>query len=146
MAKTYKVTPIVRFINKIMGWAIRMGYGPERSYLLTVKGRKSGRLYTTPVSLIIDDNDRLLVSPYGVVNWVKNARAAGQVTLSRGEKSETVTVTQVGPVESAPILKKYINIETFARPYFDLEPDAPIEIFIAEAWKHPVFKVGDSVD
>ena len=146
MAKTYKVTPMSRFINKIMGWLIRLGLGPKQSYLLTVQGRKSGKLYATPVSLVIDDDERWLVSPYGEVSWVKNARAAGQVTLRRGGKSETVAITQVGPVESAPILKKYINVEAITRPYFDLEPDAPIEIFIAEAWKHPVFKIGNSVD
>ena len=89
MAKTYRVTPMVRFVNHLMRLMIRWNMAPAQTYLLAVPGRKSGNLYSTPVSLVQEDDRRWLVSPYGQVSWVKNARAAGQVTLSRGGKAET---------------------------------------------------------
>jgi deazaflavin-dependent oxidoreductase (nitroreductase family) len=142
MAKTYEVTPEVRFINNLMQLLVRLGLAPKHTYLLTVKGRKSGREYSTPVNLVEEGGQRWLVAPYGEVNWVHNARAAGQVTLRRGRRSETVPITELGPADSAPVLKKYINTVSIVQPYFDARPDAPLEEFAREAPRHPVFLLG----
>ena len=142
MAKKYEVTPAVKLINKMMEFFVRWGWGPKQTYLLTVPGRKSGKLYTTPVSLVEEEGQRWLVAPYGTVGWVRNAKAAGEVTLSKGGKSETLSITEMGPQESGPILKKYLAIETFPRPYFEAQFDAPVDDFIAEADRHPVFRLG----
>jgi deazaflavin-dependent oxidoreductase (nitroreductase family) len=79
MAKTYHLNPMRRFINRMMRTMIRLGIGPQQTYLLTVRGRKSGKPMSTPVSLVEDGSTRWIVAPYGNVNWVKNARAAGEV-------------------------------------------------------------------
>ena len=84
MAKQYEVTGQVRLFNRLMEFMIRLGIAPKPMYVLTVKGRKSGKAYSTPVSLVEQDGKRWLVSPYGQVNWVKNARAAGEVQLLVG--------------------------------------------------------------
>lgn len=146
MAKTYQITSTTRLVNKIMQTLVRWGIGPKQTCILTVPGRKSGKLYSTPVSLVEDGANRWLVAPYGEVSWVKNARAAGQVTLTRGKTSETVTITEVSPAEAASVLKQYINVETITRPYFDIEPDDSPEAFVAEAARHPVFRVGHIVE
>ena len=99
------------------------------------------KLYSTPVTLVEQDGKRWLVSPYGEVNWVRNARAAGEVTLSLKGKSESVSISELGPEERAPVIKKYLQQEDFVRPYFDVAPDAPLEDFAAQAPKHPVFLV-----
>jgi deazaflavin-dependent oxidoreductase (nitroreductase family) len=142
MAKKYEVTPSIRFINKMMAGMVRLGIGPKNIYMLSVRGRKTGKLYSTPVSLVMDGSKRWLVSPYGEVGWVRNARAAGEVTLSRRGQSETVAITELEAEESAPILKQYMNNEKITQPYFDAKPDAPLVDFAAEAERHPVFKVG----
>jgi deazaflavin-dependent oxidoreductase (nitroreductase family) len=116
-----------------------MGVGSESDCLLTVTGRKSGIPRTTPVTLVVEGDHRWLVAPYGEVEWVKNARAAGRVTLSRGRRSETVSFTELGPVESAPVLKAYIKKVAVTRPFFDVSPDSPLEAFAAESPRHPVF-------
>lgn len=139
MAKTYQVNSVTRFFNRLMGTFLRLGTGPKNLYLLTVRGRKTGRSYSAPVSLVQEGDTRWLVSPYGEMNWVKNARAAGQVSLTRGKNTETVTVTELPPEKSAPILKQYLTREAMIRPYFDVPPDAPLEAFISEAPHHPVF-------
>jgi hypothetical protein len=86
-----------------------------------------------------EEGRRWLVSPYGQVSWVKNARAAGQVTLSRGGKSETVRIQELGPGDSAPVLQKYLRLEKIVQPYFEVTPDSPLVAFVAEAARHQEF-------
>lgn len=143
MAKTYRVTTTTRLANLLVKALVRAGIGAKGTYLLTVRGRKSGKLRSTPVTLLEEDGRRWLVAPYGEVNWVRNARAAGRVTLSRGGRSEAVSITEVGPQEAAPVLKKYAERVPITQPYFDAEPNAPIEAFETEAARHPVFRIGE---
>ncbi|MEW5961601.1 MAG: nitroreductase family deazaflavin-dependent oxidoreductase [Chloroflexota bacterium] len=145
MAKTYRLTPLVGFVNRLMRLLIRWNVAPSQTYLLTVPGRKTGHLYSTPVSLVQEEGQCWLVSPYGQVSWVKNARAAGQVTLSRGQKSETVSIQELGPQESAPVLQQYLRLEKIVQPYFEVTLDSPLEAFIAEAPRHPVFLIVDAL-
>ncbi len=109
-------------------------------YLLSVPGRRSGRTYTTPV-IIVENGERFLVAPYGEVGWVRNARAAGRVTLARGRHRETVGLRQVGPEESAPVLRTYLSRVRVVRPFFDISPDSPLDAFASEAARHPVFLI-----
>ena len=139
MAKTYRVTPFIRFVNRMMARMIRWNIAPPHTYLLTVRGRKTGKPYSTPVMLVEEDDQRWLVAPYGEVGWLKNARAVGEVTLFRHGKTETVRIQPVGAEASALVLKRYITLEGIVRPYFDVQPDSPIEAFVAEAPRHPVF-------
>jgi hypothetical protein len=50
-------------------------------------------------------------------------------------------IALANPEEAAPILKEYITKEGITRPYFDVQPDAPLDEFMAEAPKHPVFRL-----
>jgi hypothetical protein len=93
------------------------------------------------VTLVEAEARRWLVSPYGEVAWVRNARAAGRVTLARGRHAETVTVRELPPAESAPVLKRYITEVPITRPYFDVRPESPLDAFVAEASRHPVFLI-----
>ena len=72
---------------------------------------------------------------------MRNARAAGQVQLSRGRRSQTVQVEELAPEAAAPILKAYVQRVPIARSFFDAAPDAPLAAFVAEATRHPVFQV-----
>ena len=54
------------------------------------------------MTLIEEEGQRWPVAPYGEANWVRNARVAGKVTLSRGRRSQTMFVTQLVLEESAP--------------------------------------------
>jgi deazaflavin-dependent oxidoreductase (nitroreductase family) len=109
--------------------------------VLSVTGRRSGRRYSTPVQLAFLDGERWLVAPYGVVGWVKNARAAGAVELTRARRTERVWIEEVGPDEAAPVLREYVRGTPIVRPFFDAGPDAPLEAFAAEASRHPVSRL-----
>jgi deazaflavin-dependent oxidoreductase (nitroreductase family) len=141
MAATYRFSNLRRLLNGLVRGLLRVGLGPRHTYLLTVHGRRSGTPYSTPVTLVEAGRHRWLVAPYGEVSWVRNTRAAGQVTLSRGRHTETVAIVELGPEQAAPVLKQYVTEIPITRPFFDAKPDAPLEAFVAEAHRHPVFRI-----
>jgi deazaflavin-dependent oxidoreductase (nitroreductase family) len=119
---------------------IRAGLVPS-TYLLTTRGRKTGRPRTNPVTVVDHDGRRWLVAPYGPVSWVHNARAAGRVTLRRRLDTREYTVREVSAQEAGPVLKRYVGIATATRPYFVATKDSPVEDFVAEADRHPAFEL-----
>lgn len=121
------------------GGAVARRDRAEEELLLTTRGRMSGRLHTTPVSLVIDNGQRWLVAPYGEVGWVHNIRANGEATLHRGRSVERVRAEEVEADIAASVLKRYLQRERIVRPYFDATPDADLAAFRAEAGRHPVF-------
>jgi hypothetical protein len=76
-------TAIERIFNRVFGFLVGAGLGFSYNYLLQVKGRKSGKIYSTPIDLLEMDGKRFLVAPRGRTQWVRNAEAAGEVTLKR---------------------------------------------------------------
>ena len=130
-----------RLTDALVTAAIKRGIGPSQLYLLTVVGRKTQTAHTTPVSVVIEGSARYLVGPYGVVNWVRNARQAGTATLARAGQIEEFSLEAVSPEKAAPILKLYLALEPITAPYFDVRADAPVEAFQAEVALHPVFRL-----
>jgi deazaflavin-dependent oxidoreductase (nitroreductase family) len=120
---------------------LRWGLGPQHTYLLTVQGRRSGRPVSTPVTLVEEGGLRWLVAPYGDVGWVRNAREAGEVTLSRGSRAEAVLVFELEPAEAAPVLQRYVRQVPITGPFFDATPQSGLGAFLIEAARHPVFRV-----
>jgi deazaflavin-dependent oxidoreductase (nitroreductase family) len=121
---------------------LRMGVKMGNMTLLTVRGRKSGQPRTTPVTLIELDGERLLIAPFGTVNWVRNLRATGEATLRRGRHSERVSAVELSIQEAAPVLKKTLaRVPSFVTNYFDVTPDSPLADFEREAPRHPVFRL-----
>jgi deazaflavin-dependent oxidoreductase (nitroreductase family) len=119
---------------------IYAGVAPFGLHLLTVPGRRTGRRYTTPVSVL---GGRWLVAPWGERNWVKNARAAGSVELRRGRRRRRTRIEEVPSDERAPILREYVRTIRANREFFDAGPEDPVEAFAAEAARHPVFRLVD---
>ncbi len=142
MAKTYRVNAFVRISNAMTTFLLRRGVKMGTMTLLTVRGRTSGQPRTTPVTLIELDGDRLLIAPFGTVNWVRNLRTAGEATLTRGRHSERVSAVELSIQEAGPILKKTLaGVPSFVSNYFDVTPDSPLADFEREAPRHPVFRL-----
>ena len=125
--------------NAIVSVLARAGIGPF--WLLTTLGRKTGQPHTNPVTLVEQHGTQWLVAPYGAVSWVRNARAAGRVSIRRGRHSYDYLIREVAPDEAAPVLKRYIEVASATRPYFQASKDSPVEDFVAEAASHPVFEL-----
>ena len=72
---------------------------------------------------------------------MRNARAAGEVTLARGRRTEHVRVTELSPEDSAPVLRQYIAEVAITRPYFNVTLESSDQEFAAESPRHPVFEI-----
>lgn len=141
MAAAYRLGLARRVANRLIRLLLWLDLAPPTYSLLTVRGRRTGRPLSTPVTLVLEGGERWLVAPYGEVGWVRNARAAGEVTLSRGRRAETVRIVELGAAEAAPVLKRYVTRVPITRPYFDVTPDSPLDAFAAEGPRHPVFRL-----
>ena len=141
MAKTYKAGFGTRLINALFRAMTRLGLGASYRHILTVPGRKSGQLYSTPVDVLELSGQRWLVAGYGPSNWVRNVRAAGEVTLSRRGQAERFAVDEAGIEAGVPVLRRYITEIRVTRPYFDATPDSPDDVIAAELPRHAVFRL-----
>ena len=141
MTKTYRLTPITRVVNGIYSVMTRRGRGANYRYILTVEGRKSGAAKSTPVDVMEIDGQRWLVAPYGEVNWVKNARASGQVALSRGGSSSRWKAEEVRGLEAVPAIRCYITSVPVTAAYWELDADSTDVAVSAASEHHPVFRL-----
>jgi hypothetical protein len=82
MTKTFHMTNGMRIGTTILTVLLRAGLPFGSLTLLSVRGRKSGKIYTIPVALVERSGTRWLVAAFGEVSWVRNLRAAGQAVLS----------------------------------------------------------------
>jgi deazaflavin-dependent oxidoreductase (nitroreductase family) len=130
-----------RALNALVRPLARLGLAGSRTHVLTVPGRTSGTLWSTPVSIVREGDERWLVAPYGERNWVKNARAAGCVELRRGRARERLTVEELGAEAAVPVLREYYRRFRVTRSLFDVSLDSPLDAWLAEAPRHPVFRL-----
>jgi hypothetical protein len=98
-------------------------------------------IHSVPVVLVEQGKNRWLVAPYGVVDWVKNARASGRVNLSHLKWSEDFAIPELPAEESTRILKKYPEQNPITKPYFDAPVNSARDEFVKEARSRPVFEL-----
>ena len=139
--KPYRRSFWRRGLNAAVRPLARLGLTGPRTHLLTVPGRRTGRPWSTPVSIVEQDGERWLVAPYGSRNWVLNARAAGWVELRRGRRDERLVVVELAPEEAVPVLRRYYELARVTRPFFDVTLDSSEAEWLAEAPRHPVFRL-----
>jgi deazaflavin-dependent oxidoreductase (nitroreductase family) len=133
----------LRVANPVIVALQRRGLVIGTMRLLSVPGRKSGRLRTTPVSPLTVGGKRYIIGGFEEADWVRNARAAGWGILARGRKEERVTLVELPSEERGPILRKFPRevphgVQFFRQLYgVSGEP----EEFAALAPRCPVFRV-----
>lgn len=124
--------------------ALRLGARIGTQHILSVPGRRTGRLRSTPVSLVSLEGVRYVVSGEGLA-WVKNARAAGWAELFRAGRRERVRLTELPPAERGPILRAFWSQVPAGRSFiarlFGLAADASADDFEAAAPRCPVFRI-----
>ena len=125
--------------DTIVALAARAGIGPIQ--LLTTRDRRTGEPHTTPVVPVEHGGTRWLVAPYGAVGWVRNAREDGRVRSRYGHATRGYSVREVGADEAGPVLKRYVAVATKTGVQFQATKDSPVEDFVAEAGRHPVFEL-----
>ena len=133
---------VERFFNRIYGSLVGMGLGFSYNYLLQVRGRKTGKIYSTPIDLLDMNGQRFLVAPRGRTQWVRNAEASGEVTLKRGRYQQRFRLRPLSPTEKPAVLKAYLDrFHTEVQRYFPVQAGSPPETFGDIAENYPAFEL-----
>jgi len=133
---------IERIFGRILVALIRIGLVGGHFYVLEVRGRKSGRTIALPVDPIECDGRRYLVCARGNSNWVRNARAAGEILLVRGRYRRRFAVRELPPDLRAPVLKAYLDsYASEVQRFFPVPKGSPVAAFDELAPRFPVFEL-----
>ncbi len=124
---------------------LRRGFGPGPQRLLSVPGRRTGLLRTTPVAIVEVDGHRYIVAGWEVSDWVRNARAAGWGIVGRGRHSERVRLTELPVNERLPILREFARTVRGGRAFLTVAPDASDDDFAKASANHPTFRLDSFV-
>jgi deazaflavin-dependent oxidoreductase (nitroreductase family) len=137
-----KPTAIEALFNRAFGFLVGLGIAPRYMQLLQVRGRKSGRVYSTPVDLLHVGGKPYLVAPRGRTQWVRNAEATGEVALKRGSVRRNYRLRAVPDAEKPEILKLYLDgYKSEVQRYFPVPAGSPAAAFRDIAANYPVFEL-----
>jgi deazaflavin-dependent oxidoreductase (nitroreductase family) len=140
--KFRRPNPIERGFNRVFGWMVGAGLGTRYFYLLQVTGRKSGKLYSAPIELLVIDDRKFLVCPRGRAQWVRNAEASGQVWLKKGSDRVLYAIRAVPAAERPDLLRAYLDqFKLFVQRYFPVPAGSPAPAFVSIADRYPVFEL-----
>ena len=131
-----------RLFNRAYGFLVGLGLGLSHSYLLQVRGRKSGRIYSTPIDLLELNGKRFLVAPRGRTQWVRNAETAGEVILKRGRTRQSFRLRPLSDAEKPAILKAYLDaFRREVQRYFPVPAGSPPQAFAELVESYPAFEL-----
>ena len=130
-----------KLFNQVFGFLAGLGFAPSFIYLLEVKGRKSGKIYSTAVNLMDFRGKQFLVAPRGRTQWVKNAESSGEVTLKRGPR-RNFRLRTLSEAEKPEVLKEYLTrYKSAVQKFFPIQPDASMDAFAKIAENYPAFEL-----
>jgi len=121
---------------------LRLGLRIGTQHVLSVPGRSTSKLRSTPVAVVTVGEQPYIVAGLGNVNWVKNVRAAGWAFFERGRQRQRVQLTELPIRERGPIVTEFLEQVPGAARFF-AAPSDPAGLAEAAA-RCPVFRVGPS--
>jgi deazaflavin-dependent oxidoreductase (nitroreductase family) len=134
-------------INKAFGILVGLGLGLRHNSLLQVRGRKTGRVYSTPVNVLELKSKRWLVAGRGRTQWVRNAEVREEVALKQGWRSQKYRIRTVPNAEKPEILSAYLDrFRLTVQRYFPVRADSGPEAFVELVDRYPVFELLPSHD
>ena len=134
--------PIEKVFNRAFGFFVGLGFGLKHNYLLQVRGRKSGRVYSMPVNLLEIDGKKFLIAPRGRTQWVRNAESAGEITLKKGSYRQNFRLRPIPDADKPPLLKLYLDrFSTTVQSYFPVPAGSAHTAFLDFAANYPVFEL-----
>jgi deazaflavin-dependent oxidoreductase (nitroreductase family) len=135
-------TAVEKIFNRVFGFLVGIGVGFPHKYLLQVRGRKSGKLYSTPVNLLEFNGKQFLVAPRGRTQWVRNAEAAGEVMLKKGSTRLKFRLRPLTEAEKPEILKAYLDgFKSEVQRYFPVAAGSLAESFVEVTQSYPAFEL-----
>jgi len=135
-------TLLDRIINRAFGFLVKLGLGLSHNFLLEVRGRKSGSVYSTPVNVLEYKEKKYLVAPRGDTQWVRNVVVSLKGTLVKGAKREDVRLRPIADEAKAEILKAYLDrYKLTVQRYFPIPAGSPLKEFEPLVGRYPVFEI-----
>lgn len=87
---------------------IRRFGGMPTLHVLTVTRRATGRPRSTPVTVVIVNNNRYLLEGFPGADWAANIRAAnGRAQLLVGDRIEHVDLIELDPTDAVVVLRHW---------------------------------------
>ena len=137
-----KPTAIDRFAGQVFTALLKLGIGLKHNFILEVRGRKSGKVYATPVNLLFLHGKTYLCAARGETQWARNARAAGRVALVKGSSREEYAARELPVAERAEPLREFLErFATTVQRYYPVKKGAPVSAFEECAKIMPVFEL-----
>jgi F420H(2)-dependent quinone reductase len=131
-----------RLFNRAYGFLVGLGLGFSYNYLLQVRGRKSGKLYSTPIDLLELNGKKFLVAPRGRAQWVRNAEVGGEIALKKGRNVQKFRLRPLSGAEKLEVLKAYLDrFKREVQTYFPVPAGSPVEKFGPIADGYPAFEL-----
>ena len=131
-----------RIFNRLFGFLLKLGVGLAHNYLLEVRGRKTGKVYSTPVNVLEYKAKKYLVAPRGYTQWVRNVETSGEATLVQRAERTKVRLRTVADEEKPEILKAYLDrFKLTVQRYFPIAAGSPAEAFKSLAVRYPVYEI-----
>jgi deazaflavin-dependent oxidoreductase (nitroreductase family) len=139
---------IVPLMNSIFRRVVGAGLPSGPNVVMTVVGRATGIPRTFPVALMEVDDHRYVQSTFGDVNWVRNLRAAGEATITKGRRRDEYTAVELAPDDAGrvvhaavtPYLRSFVG-RRLVKYLFHLGPEATVDDFVAAGADHPTFEL-----
>ncbi|GAA1591974.1 MULTISPECIES: deazaflavin-dependent nitroreductase [Kribbella] len=132
-------------VNRLVKVLHKLGMRPGTIHLLSVPGRSTGRLRTTPVSPLTVDGRRYVLSPAPESDWVRNASAAGWGVLIQGRNRQKVRLEPLEDVrDREKVLRAFPAEVPHGVPFFlriGAVTGATPDEFAAAAPRSVVFEV-----
>jgi hypothetical protein len=117
-----------RIFNRVFGFAVGLGLGFSYN--------------SSPIDLLEIEGKRFLVAPRGRTQWVRNAEAAGEVTLKKGKLQQRFRLRALSDQERPEILKAYLDrFKREVQTYFPLPAGSPVEAFRELVQRYPAFEL-----
>lgn len=123
-----------KYFNRFMLLMWQLGLGPWLSFwpevggqfmVITHTGRKSGRIYRTPVNYVIVDGEVYCAAGFGSLSdWYRNIIANPQVEIWIKDGWWTGKAEEINsPEQRLSLMRAVIVASGFAGPLFGVEPD-----------------------
>jgi deazaflavin-dependent oxidoreductase (nitroreductase family) len=151
---------LLRLVNPLIRSLISAGrLTGAPNVLLTMHGRRSGKIRTVPLGLLELDGRWVVQASYGETGWVANLRADGQATLTYPDgRRIPVQAVELTADEAGGILERALEANRRSRflrfvlgPRFrppigvltslGLRVDDTPEEYVADARRHPLFEL-----
>lgn len=142
-SQSFRVSPMAKLAFKAQIFLLRnnmMGSAADMIMIITVRGRKTGKEYSTPIGYVRDGDLVYALNSGGVSNWYKNVLKNPEVILEiKGRRFRAVAEAVNDPLERRHIFDLYRQQRGSAfNRFFGVPADAP-QAELEKAFESRVF-------